>query len=241
MSEGYIDKDWCSFESYRRQRLFIYLLTFVGVASYTSMAGYFNTGAIQLLSDLISSVSPRFNVNLWVPAIVEEIFLRLIPGIFILVIYEWIVSNRCYRIPDEAFRLGAVGAFAMGIVELYIRIMLPSGIWMIDVWNHPDYTVALLAPFVMHMFAATVNLGVFFRVFGDFDIESRDIVAYLGALLIGIAIHFVFNTWVQNQWAFWREWIRTFGTPVTLLVLLVLAIIGADVLDEYVKNREART
>ena len=230
MSEGYIDKDTCTFSSYRNQRLSVYILTFLTTVLMTGiLVGQLNSATVDLLASTFASIVPGFSSNIWVPAILEEFTARTLPAIYTLLLFRLVSrGGRCYRIRDEAYRLGAIGAFAMGLTEFLIRPKFGS-------------EVAYLAPLVMHMIAGTLNFGTFYRVFGDYEIEGRDVVAYTGALFIAIAIHFVFNTWVQTQREFWVSWTSTVGIPVTTLVVIAIGLIGADVIDEYLKSRAGWT
>lgn len=229
-----IDEEICTFASHRFQRTYVYITTFLMVVGMTSIVGIFNGGMVEFLAATIPSITPGFYNNLWVPAVQEEVLTRLVPGAVTLLALYLMSDHICYDVASEAYRLGAIGAFAMGVTELYVRIMVPSGIWTPFVWKHPNFHVSLLAPLVMHMIAGTIVLGTFYRVRG------QKLTAIFGGLAIGIAIHWVFNTWMQAQVWFWRAWSQEFGIPITLGVLLVLGLIVGDVLDAYLEDPATR-
>lgn len=194
------NRDRCTLNLYKLQRVDFYFVLFVTVYIGAYIAGHLNTW----LPSAIPFTTGDFMQNPWIAALTEETLARVLPGLAIPLVFSWLHRNKtiCFNIKEAALVGGLLGGFIFGFLEFYFR--LTGGVYIPgQLTFHTDW----LAPFlVLHPLNGLIVLGGTLRATGDFNYGFRDWVTIFSLLAIGVAIHWVWNTWWLEQSWFWKTW-----------------------------------
>lgn len=149
---------------------------------------------------------------LWLPAILEEFTVRLIPAAAAYGTFLTTTRHQCLRIRPHALRLGFVIGLTMGVLEVISKVLFFG-----------TFSVGMLPVAVLHVFNGIVLSGAFFVAVSDQDLSDTDIVGILAMLLIAIATHLTWNVWFVSQDWFWDWWM---GLTLVGGALIVSVTIG---------------
>lgn len=219
MSTSVLNRDVCTIQDAQSERIIYFFLVFLFTVLFTLFAGMVNLDSTKFLVENFAGINGTFFDNAWI-AIQEEVTTRLFPALFayLSVLVFTIRSQRCYRVGSDALLLGILGGLTMAVLELINKVHTEvTGPFQVEFvgpftpffWEHPDFTVVMLPVVLMHAFNGALVIGVFFKSVSD-GVESRDLLAIIAAVVVAMAIHFVWNVWWVNQQWFWDWWVSLF-------------------------------
>lgn len=124
-------------------------------------------------------------------------FPRVIPAtMFVSAIPESLAERE--PVSPNPWLLGAFGGSIFGLWELIAR----GDNFHVQFWQEPAFHVGQFLPFLLHIWEGTIVVGAFLLV----DRGKRTLWFLGGALVLAIATHWTFNTWVVSQDWIWDTW-----------------------------------
>lgn len=216
MSTRVRNTEVCTISDARSEKWLLRFFVAATTALFTvGVGGQVNTTLAEYLVTAFPQFSGDFYDNAWI-AVTEEFTVRLLPMLVAYAGYRLTTrsSRRCLNVASVALGLGLLTGLTMGVLEIYAKVFTTTvGPFQTEFqppftpffWEHPDFTVVMLPPVLMHSFNGVLIGGTFFRAVSD-GVQRRDVLAVLAAFAVAVGIHFVWNTWWVTQDWFWTWW-----------------------------------
>lgn len=136
-------------------------------------------------------------------------------------------AYRCLPTRKHRWLIGALVGMSFGITEVYNKMVIRDGVFILRFWEYPSFTPVFLPPVFLHIFEGTLVVGVFLLVWRNTRYTwQQKAIRIVGSLLVAMAVHVYWNTrFTQTgrgdcigEWCFWSWWRANFSPELVALI-----------------------